>query len=143
MRRLVPIGQRANALIRVNGDALKNTSLRAPIDVIEIRDRLDVGSRIGFLPSIELTERGEILRFMEWKRPRQHGIEHAEHGRVRTNSERKRQNDDGGKERLLTKDAKGISEILHRLFRAKSDDWIDAGSAARRNPRSKEGCSKK
>jgi len=143
VRRLVSIRQRANGLIGINRDTIKDLSLVAEINVIEIRDRLDLSSRVSFLPRIELTERDEILRFMEWKRPQQHRVQDAKDRGVGANSECKSQNDNGGKERLLAKNAKSVSEILHKLFGSQGDDWIDARSAARGNPRSEEGRSKK
>ena len=46
------VGQSADALVRVNGDAVEDPVLRAPVHVIEIRDAVDFRSGIGFLANI-------------------------------------------------------------------------------------------
>ena len=105
MERLVSVGQRADALICVNRDVFEDFVLIAPVDVIEIRDRLDLRSRIGFLARIEFPNRDEILRFMKWQRPQQHGIDHAEHGAIGADAERESQNHNPAEQRLLQQTA--------------------------------------
>src|SRR5438309_10813678 len=114
MERLVSVGQRADALICVNRDVFEDFVLIAPVDVIEIRDRLELRSRIGFLARIELPSRDEILRFMKWQRPQQHGIDHAEDCAVSADTEREGEDHNSAEERLLDQAAQGMTKILHR-----------------------------
>src|SRR5260370_42628379 len=113
MRGLRPVGQRAYALVRVNADALKNLILRAPIDVIEIRDAVDLCAGIGFLANIVFAQRDEVLRLVERERPPQHRVQHTKDGSVRPNPECESENNDCGKARLLGEDAKRVTKILH------------------------------
>jgi len=131
--------ENADALICINGDALEDVILRAPIDIIQIRDRIDLCSRISFLTGIVLTDCDEILRLAKRKRPQQYGVEDAEHCGIGPDTESESQNDNRGEKRLLAKNSQGVSKILHKLFGTKCDDWIDARRAAGRNPRGKEG----
>ena len=126
MSRLVSVGQGANALIGVDGNAFENFGLIAPIYVVEIRDRFDLRSGIGLLAHVEFTERDEILRFLERERPQQNSVEDAEHCGVGPNPERERQNDNRSEQRLFGKNPQSVRKILHNeLLSAQSNDWID------------------
>ena len=90
MQRSVSIGERAHALVGINRDSLENLVLVPPVNVIEVRDRVDIRSRIGLFAGIIFADRDEILRLGERQRPQQHCIDYAEHSGVSTNPERKR-----------------------------------------------------
>src|SRR6266849_1678339 len=101
MRRFIPVGESADALIRINGYPLKNLALVTEVDVIEIGDCLDLRSGICFLSNIVFAERDEILRLVERKWSQQHRVQDTKDRGIGANSECKSQNDNGGKERLL------------------------------------------
>src|SRR6059036_1163629 len=60
MQRSVSICEGAHALVGINRDPLENFVLVTPVNVIEVRDRIDIRSRIGLFASIIFADRDEI-----------------------------------------------------------------------------------
>src|SRR6185369_4525454 len=102
VRRFVTVSQGADALICINRDAIENRVLISPIDVIEIRNGVNLCSGIGILASIVFTNGDEILRLAERKGSQQYGIEDTKDCGVCADTKSKRQNNDCGEERLLS-----------------------------------------
>ena len=69
MQRSVSICERAHALVGIKRDPLEDLVLVTPVNVIEVRDRINIRSRIGFFAGIVFAERHEILRLVERQRP--------------------------------------------------------------------------
>jgi hypothetical protein len=55
-------------LVGINRDPLENLVLVTPVNVIEVRDRVDIRSRIGFFAGIVFADGDEVLRLVERQR---------------------------------------------------------------------------
>ena len=75
MQRSVSIRERAHALVGVNRDPLENLVLGTPVNVIEVRDRIDIRSRIGFFAIVVFADRDKVLRLIERQRAIYPGVE--------------------------------------------------------------------
>ena len=104
MRRRRAIGQ-SQTSIDVDGHALEDMILRAPIDKIRIRNGRGIRRRLDSLLHVVERDRYEVVRRAKRQRTQHHRIDDAEDRGIRANAERKGENDDSAEERLLEKRA--------------------------------------
>ena len=111
--RLAVVGEREVGR-RKSGDPFQRRVPRAPVGEVRVGNRsrgVPPGFRVALVP---FRNRDEPLRVRERQRAQEHGVDHAEHGRVRPDAQRQRQRGDEREHGLPGQRAQAVAKILQQ-----------------------------